>query len=82
MARCFRVRDVLPANVKEIGKRVRALGYGTVVVKRRASAVEPEAVRRQLLPFRISGAAGEAVVLFTRIGERRVAFLCEEWRVG
>jgi hypothetical protein len=76
-AHCFRVCEVLRPSVKEIGRRLRALGYGAVVVKRRASAIDPDTIRRQLQPALVPGSPHEAVVLFTRLGDRRVAFLCE-----
>jgi hypothetical protein len=80
LARCYRVRETMAPNIKEIGRRLRADGYGNVVIKRRAAAVEPESVWKQLRHYLDPESAQEAVVLITRLGERRVAFLCEAVR--
>ena len=69
-------QGVPSAATRAIANRISALDP-QVVIKRRASPIEPEAVWRQLQPYLVSGAAYEATLVFTRIGDRRLAFLCE-----
>jgi hypothetical protein len=77
LARCFAVHEVASPNVKAIGLWLRSRGYGSVIVKRRASPIEPETVHRQLQPYLDRSSPREALLLFTRIADRRVVFLCE-----
>lgn len=72
-ARSYEVTDVLPFGLKRLRALLRERRVGRLTVKKRGSAVDPEALRRQL---RLSGdeeatvvltrAAGEPVVLVVR----------------
>jgi hypothetical protein len=57
------VTDVLPFGLKRLRALLRERGVGTLTVKKRGSAVEPEALRRQL---RLRGDA-EATIVLTRV---------------
>jgi SAM-dependent methyltransferase len=59
----YEVTDVLPFGLKPLRALLRARGVGRLTVKKRGSAVEPEALRRQL---RLHGPA-EATVVLTRV---------------
>ncbi|WP_435110846.1 THUMP-like domain-containing protein [Nocardiopsis synnemataformans] len=72
--RVLEVVEVLPFSLKRLRSAVRALGAGTVTVKKRGSAVDTEKLRRDL---RASGPESVTVVL-TRIGERPFCLLCRE----
>jgi hypothetical protein len=71
--RSYRVDDVLPFNLKKLRALLRARGVGRVTVKKRGSAIEPEALARQL---RGPGQAG-AVVVVTRVGGAPTALVCD-----
>ena len=73
-ARGWRVTDVLPFSVRRLRALLRARGTGRVTVKKRGSAVEPEALRRQL---RLPGTGPEAVVVLTRVAGAPTALVCE-----
>ncbi|WP_377270868.1 methyltransferase domain-containing protein [Peterkaempfera sp. SMS 1(5)a] len=49
-ATAYTITDTLPFNVKRLRALLRERGVGTVVVKKRGSAVEPEELRRKLKP--------------------------------
>ncbi|MCO7220439.1 methyltransferase domain-containing protein [Klenkia sp. PcliD-1-E] len=72
-ASSYRVTDVLPFSVKRLKALLRERGIGRVVVKKRGSAVEPEALVRQL---RGKG-EGRAVVVVTRVADVPTVLLCE-----
>ncbi|WP_092803269.1 class I SAM-dependent methyltransferase [Klenkia marina] len=69
----YRITDVLPFSVKRLRGLLRERGIGRVVVKRRGSAVEPEALVKQL---RGKG-EGRAVVVVTRVADVPTVLLCE-----
>ncbi len=71
-AACYRVLAALPFSEKALRAELRNLGAGRVEVKKRAAAVDVDALRRRLE----SGLPGAAVVVVTRIGERPRAFIC------
>ncbi|MFJ6214403.1 methyltransferase domain-containing protein [Streptomyces sp. NPDC092296] len=49
-ATAYEITDTLPFNLKRLRALLRERGVGTVVVKKRGSAVEPEELRRKLRP--------------------------------
>ncbi|WP_165617436.1 class I SAM-dependent methyltransferase [Klenkia soli] len=69
----YRITDVLPFSVKRLKGLLRERGVGRVVVKKRGSAVEPEALVKQL---RGKG-EGRAVVVVTRVADVPTVLLCE-----
>jgi len=69
----YRVTDVLPFSVKRLRALLRERGIGRVVVKKRGSAVEPEALVRQLR----GRGEGRAVVVVTRVADVPTVLLCE-----
>lgn len=69
----FRVREVLPADVKALGKALRERGIGRLEIKKRGVDVDPAALRTRL---KLRGS--ESATLFvTRIGARRTAILAD-----
>jgi hypothetical protein len=72
-ATAFAVDEVVPFSVKRLRAAVHARGVGSVTVKKRGSAVDPDDLRRQL---RLDPhATGHLVVLLTRIAGKPVAVL-------
>ncbi len=69
----YRVTDVLPFAVKRLKALLRGRGIGSVTVKKRGSAVEPEALVRQLR----GRGDGHAVVVVTRVSDVPTVLLCE-----
>lgn len=69
----FRVREVLPADTKALGKALRQRGIGTLEIKKRGVDVDPAALRTKL------GLRGpeSATLLLTRAGSRRLAILAD-----
>lgn len=47
-ARAFQIDEVLPFNLKRLRARLRALGVGQVVVKKRGSPIDPQVLEQQL----------------------------------
>jgi SAM-dependent methyltransferase len=69
----FRVREVLPAEVKALGKALRERDIGRLEIKKRGVDVDPAALRTRL---KLRGSAS-ATLLLTRIGKRRTAILAD-----
>ncbi len=62
-ATAYEVTDVMAFSLKKLRALLRERGVGTVVVKKRGSAIEPEQLRRQLRP----AGPNAAVVILTRV---------------
>ncbi|GAA2415304.1 class I SAM-dependent methyltransferase [Streptomyces glaucosporus] len=62
-ANAYEITDVLPFNVKRLKALLRERGVGTLTVKKRGSAVEPEELRRKLRPT----GPNAATVFLTRV---------------
>lgn len=72
-ARCWRVLEWLPFGLKRLRARLRALGAGTVTVKKRGSPLDTDALARQL-----SGDGTRAlVVVLTNVAGRPAALIGE-----
>jgi SAM-dependent methyltransferase len=73
LARCWRVLEWLPWNLKRLRARLRALDAGSVTVKKRGSPLDTDALARQL-----SGGGPRAlVVVLTRVADQPAALICE-----
>jgi SAM-dependent methyltransferase len=70
-AAAYEITDALPFNLKRLRALVRERGIGTLVVKKRGSAVEPEELRRRVKPE----GANAAVVVLTRAAGAPVMLL-------
>jgi hypothetical protein len=69
----YRVEEVLPFNLKKLKALLRARGVGRVVVKKRGSPIEPEALARQL-----RGPGGtSAVLVVTRVAGAPTVLVCD-----
>ena len=69
----FRVREVLPADEKALGKALRERDIGRLEIKKRGVDVDPAALRTRL---KLRGSAAATLVV-TRIGTRRTAILAD-----
>ena len=72
----FRVREVVPSDVKALSKLLRARGIGRLEIKKRGVDVDPAVLRTKL---KLRGDE-EATLLLTRVGAKRLAVLAD--RVG
>jgi SAM-dependent methyltransferase len=72
-ATAYEVHDVLPFSVKRLQTYVRQHRIGVLEVKKRGTAVTPEALRAQL---RLSG-GNRATVVLTRLAGNQVAIVVE-----
>ena len=73
LARCWRVLDWLPFNLKPLRAKLRQMDAGPVTVKKRGSPVDTDALARQL-----SGHGSRMlVVVLTQAEGRPVAMICE-----
>jgi hypothetical protein len=68
----YPVTDVLPFNLKKLRALLRTRGTGRVVVKKRGSPIEPEALARQLR----GPGSGTAVVVVTRVAGAPTVLVC------
>ncbi len=71
--RSYRVDEVLPFNLKKLRALLRTRGVGRVVVKKRGSAIEPEALARQLR----GPGDRTATVVVTRVAGAPTALVCD-----
>lgn len=71
-AHCFQVDEVLAFSVKRLRAALRERGVGRVEIRKRGSALDPAALRRDL---RLAG-DGSATVVLTRVAGAPVALLC------
>jgi predicted O-methyltransferase YrrM len=62
-ATAYEITDVLPFGLKTLKALLRERGVGTVVIKKRGSAVEPEELRRKLKPAGVNS----CTVFLTRV---------------
>jgi SAM-dependent methyltransferase len=69
----YRVTEALPFNLKKLKALLRARGVGRVVVKKRGSPIEPEALARQLR----GPGTDSAVVVVTRVAGAPTVLVCE-----
>ncbi len=68
-----RVDEVLPFHLKKLRALLRARGVGRVVVKKRGSPIEPEALARQLR----GAGSGTATVVVTRVAGAPTVLVCD-----
>jgi SAM-dependent methyltransferase len=78
LATPYEITDVLPFQLKRLRALLRERGTGTVTIKKRGSAIEPEQLRREL---RLDG-SGSAVVLLTRVAGRPIVLLAQPAEAG
>ena len=71
--RAFRVLEVLPFGLKPLRARLRALDVGTLTVKKRGTAVDPDQFRKQLA---LKGSRTATIVL-TRIAGKQSVLVVE-----
>ncbi|GAB3529621.1 class I SAM-dependent methyltransferase [Arthrobacter monumenti] len=76
-ARAYKVKEVLPYNVKQLRSWVKANGIGTLEIKKRGASVTPEELRKQLLAGKAKSATARATLVLTRMGAERVAIVVD-----
>jgi len=69
----FRVREVLPNDLKALGKALRSREIGTLEIKKRGVDVDPAVLRKRLS---LRGPERGTLIL-TRIGDRRLTVLAD-----
>lgn len=75
-ARAFEVQEVLPFSLKRLRARLRELGVGQVVIKKRGSPLDPQALEQQLrLPER-TVAPNQLTLVLTRVQNQPSVILC------
>jgi hypothetical protein len=72
-ARAFRVQEVMPFNLKRLRARLRELEVGQVVIKKRGSPIDPQALEKQL---RLHGPHALTLVL-THVQGQPSVLLCK-----
>lgn len=72
LAACFETMEVLPLRERVVGKTLRERGVGALEIKQRGVGIDPEKLQRRL---KLSGGDEQAVLLLTRIGQRRIAIV-------
>lgn len=76
--KCYRLREAIPFGRKLIARRMRELGVGRLIVKKRGLAVDPPVFIRSL---KLRGEA-EATLILTRVAAKPYALLCDPLRVA
>ena len=74
-ARCWRILDWLPFQLKRLRRHLRARGIGRVTVKKRGFAMSPQELIARL---RLDGKGGHCVLVMTRCRGQPIAILCAE----
>lgn len=72
--RAWRILDWMPFNGKKLREYLRERGVGTVTVKKRGTAVTPEALIPQL---KLKGSESRTLVL-TRYAGKQIVLICED----
>jgi predicted O-methyltransferase YrrM len=71
-ATVYLIHEWMPFNLKSLQRRLRALDVGSVVVKKRASPLDPQELERAL---RLKG-SGQCTLVLTRVLGRHTVLLC------
>ena len=79
-ARGYAVRDVMPFGIKRLTSYLREHRIGVLEIKKRGTAVEPEALRRKLRPRRFGD--GSATLILTRIAGEQSVIIASPHRTG
>lgn len=77
-ATVYRIQEWMPFNLKRLRQRLRELDVGSVVVKKRASPLDPQELERAL---RLSGKQQRTLVL-TRVLGRHSVLICDASRIS
>lgn len=72
LAAWFEVIETLPLRERGVADFLRARGIGAVEIKKRGVDVDPEQFKHRL---KLGGGSDEAVVLLTRIAQRRIGII-------
>jgi THUMP domain-like len=72
-ASCFRVVETFAYDERQLTREIASRQIGTLEIKKRGVDIDPSTLRKRL---HLSGEAS-ATLIVTRVGERRLAILCE-----
>ena len=75
----FRLLEVHPFGLKQLNRRLQALGVGEIELKKRGFPVEPEQIRKRL---KLTKGGRKAVLLIMRYGASHVMILAERPQPG
>ncbi|MCY4465652.1 MAG: methyltransferase domain-containing protein [Chloroflexi bacterium] len=78
-ARCWKIREWLPFQLKRLRRHLHARGIGRVTIKKRGFAMSPDELIARL---RLSGEGDSCVLVMTRCRGKPIAILCEEPKLG
>ncbi len=68
----YEILESIPFSLKAVNSRLRELGAGKIIVKKRGVPFEPEEVERRM---KLTGSR-ELILVLTRIGEKAWALIC------
>lgn len=71
-ADAYEIIESMPFNLKTINQALRGLDTGSVIVKKRGVAFEPDEIRKRL---KLSGSK-EYILVLTRVGDKPFALIC------
>jgi hypothetical protein len=74
-ARCYRVIESMPFNLKHVQSRLRSLGRRVYAIKRRGGSIDPNELAHRLTGDPDSDE--RAIVVIAYVNERPLAILCE-----
>lgn len=74
-ARCWKIREWLPFQLKRLRRHLLARGIGRVTVKKRGFAMSPDELIARL---RLGGEGDSCVLVMTRWRGKPIAILCDE----
>jgi hypothetical protein len=74
LARAYPIEEWFPFNLKRLIRRVRELGIGSVVVKKRGSPLDPQELERRL-PL---AGSHQRVIVLTRVAGQPAILLCRD----
>ena len=74
LVQAFRLLEVFPFSLKQLNRRLQALGVGEIELKKRGFPMEPEQLRKRLT---LTAGGRSAVLLIMRHGDDHVMILAE-----
>ena len=78
-ARCWKIREWLPFQLKRLRRHLLARGIGRVTIKKRGFAMNPDELIARL---RLRGEGASCLLVMTRCRGKPIAILCDEPKLG
>ncbi len=79
LTQSFRLLEVHPFSLKQLNRRLQALGVGEIELKKRGFPMEPEQIRKRL---KLTEGGRKAVLLIMRYGQSHIMILAERPTLG